>query len=498
MRTLTPETSYGYRVIWFAAVVLGMPLDPWQQWLVIHLGELLEDGRPRFRRALVLVARQNGKTHLCVVLTLFWMFVEKWPMIFGTSTNLEQAAEPWDAAVELAEQTPALAALLPRNAVRRANGQQVLRNSYRSRYKIGAVNEKGGRGKSIDRLIGDELRTHKNYVGYNAAYNAMNARPYGQAVFISNAGDDTSTVLNDLYDAAFDFLTSGDGDDRLGLFEWSGPPGCALDDVHALAQSNPNVGWRNDWDALLGPARQLSLPGAKAEAVAGFRTEILCQRVKNLDSAISEEGWADGRVEGDLSELRGRLAAVVDVSPDLQHATLVLAGVMADDRVRVEVPAVDVPGRGRIVGAWSGPRAVANMQRDLPAMIRKIRPQVFGWLPSGPAAAAAAALKDRKTRGVTAWPPPGVTVAEISAEVAAVCMGLAVEVEARMVVHAGDPLLDAHITGSAKLWREDRWRFERTGDGHCDGAYAVAGAVHLARTLPPPVGKPRIIRARPR
>src|ERR1700742_2146374 len=68
LRRLTPQTSYGFRVIWFAAVVLGQPLDPWQQWLVIHLGELLPDGRPRFRRVLVLVARQNGKTHLCKVL----------------------------------------------------------------------------------------------------------------------------------------------------------------------------------------------------------------------------------------------------------------------------------------------------------------------------------------------------------------------------------------------------------------------------------------------
>lgn len=490
LRRLSPTTSYGYRVIWFAAEVLGMPLDPWQQWLVIHIGELLADGRPRFRQALVLVARQNGKTHLCVVLTLYWMFVERWPMIFGTSTNLEQAAEPWEAAVELAEGTKALSDALPRNAVRRANGQQVLRNTYRSKYKIGAVNEKGGRGKSIDRLIGDELRTHKNYVGYNAAYNAMNARPYAQAVFISNQGDDTAVVLNDLYEGALDFITTGAGDDRLGLFEYSGPPGCRLDDVDALAQANPNVGWRNDWDTLLGPARRLSLPGAPAAAVAGFRTEILCQRVANLDPALNAARWNDSKVEGDLSGLRSRLAACVDVSPDMQHATLVVAGLMPDDRIRVEIPGV-----GAVVGAWSGPTAVADMQRQLPAMIRKIRPQVLGWLPGGPAAAAAAGLKDRKgPRGTGTWPPPGITVAEISSEVSAVCMGLAVEVQALGVVHAGDPLLDDQVTGATKLYLPgDRWRFDRAGDGHVDAVYAMAGAVHLARTLPAPVGKPRII-----
>ena len=39
----------------------------------------------------------------------------------------------------------------------------------------------------------------------------------------------------------------------------------------------------------------------------------------------------------------------------------------------------------------------------------------------------------------------------------------------------------------------DRWRFERKGSGSCEAAYAVAGVVHLARTLPKPLGKPRLI-----
>ena len=61
---LTPETSYGFDVIGFASMVLEEPLDPWQEWAAIHGGELLPDGRPRFRTLLILVARQQGKSHL--------------------------------------------------------------------------------------------------------------------------------------------------------------------------------------------------------------------------------------------------------------------------------------------------------------------------------------------------------------------------------------------------------------------------------------------------
>src|SRR5689334_19115868 len=81
LRPLTPGTSYGFAVIDFARDVLGTPLDPWQQWVVIHAGELLEDGRPRFRTVLLLVARQQGKTTLLKVLSLFWLYVECHPLI---------------------------------------------------------------------------------------------------------------------------------------------------------------------------------------------------------------------------------------------------------------------------------------------------------------------------------------------------------------------------------------------------------------------------------
>ena len=85
---LTPETSYGFDVVTFAAVVLRRPLDPWQRWLVIHAGELLADGRPRFRRVLVIVARQNGKTEVCVVLALFWLFVEAVGLVLLAAVSL--------------------------------------------------------------------------------------------------------------------------------------------------------------------------------------------------------------------------------------------------------------------------------------------------------------------------------------------------------------------------------------------------------------------------
>ena len=75
LRELTSETSAGFSVIAFASDILGIELFPWQRWLLIHALELREDGRFRFRYNVVLVARQNGKSLLSVVLALWFMFI---------------------------------------------------------------------------------------------------------------------------------------------------------------------------------------------------------------------------------------------------------------------------------------------------------------------------------------------------------------------------------------------------------------------------------------
>lgn len=484
LRELTRETSYGFAVIDFARHVLGEPLDPWEEWAVIHAGELLPDGRPRFRQLLILVARQNGKTHLLKVLALFWLFVEQWPLTVGMSTNLDYAREAWEKAAEIAEANEVLATLLPkgrgRGGIRRANGEQCITSVDNCRYKIAASNRKGGRSLSIDRLILDELREHHDWEAWSAAVPAMNARPEAQVFCISNQGDDKSVVLDSLRDAALEFIKTGKGDRRLGLFEWSAPDGADLLDRQAWAAANPNLGYRIDPDAILGPAERAAQRGGEEEA--SFRTEVLCQRVKALDAAVDPGGWADCMEVGSMAELRSRVALCLDVSPDRQHATLAAAAVQADGRCRVEV-----------VASWDGVGATQELRRDLGQWVRKVGPQALGWIPNGPAAALAADLKERKGR-VSPF-PANCTTEEIRAEVSAVCMGLADLVDARQVVHSDDPLLNGHILSASKLWNGDVWRFSRKGEGQCDAAYAAAGAIHLARTLPTPVGRPRILRS---
>lgn len=462
---LTEETSYGFDVEVFARDVLHHPLDPWQRYAAIHGGELLPDGRPRFRVLLLLIARQNGKTELLVILTLFWLFVEVRRLVLGTSTNLSYAQESWEKAVALAEACEALAEAIAPNGIRRANGEQMLRTWEGARYKIAASNRKGGRSLTIHRLIADELREHHDFSAWSAALPAMNAVWDAQAWAISNQGDDRAVVLDSLRKAALSFIETGEGDERLGLLEWSAPDGSRATQIPAIQAANPNLGHRLSLSSILGEARRAEAAGG--EELAHFLTEILCMKVPMLDPAIDGARWTDCLDPGDLSAVRGRVALCFDVSLDGRHATLVAAAVLPDERVRVEV-----------VAAWDDMRV---MRKELRGWVRRVGPRRIGWFPSGPAAAYAAVLDDNAQ---DSWPPEGVEVEGIRAEVPAVCMGFAELVDAKHIAHSDDPLLNAQVPATEKLRQGDAWRFTRRGSGHCDGTYAAAGAVHLARTLP--------------
>ena len=456
---LSPKTSYGFEVEDFARDILKRPLDPWQRHLVIHACELLPDGRPRFRKVLVLVARQNGKTELLVILVLYWMYVERVKLVLGTSTNLDYARESWDKAVTLAEDTPALAKRIPTNGIRRANGEQTLATVYKGRYKIAASNREGGRSLTVDRLVMDELREHHNWDAYNAATPATNAVRGAQVWMISNQGDDKSVVLNALRDQTIEGK-----DSRLGIFEWSSPDGMAANDVDALAMANPALGRRIDIENIIGEAeRALSAGG---EQMATFLTEVHCRRVSLLNPAVDMEKWAECEDDGNMDGLRGSLAMCLDVSLDELHATLYAAAI---DGARVRIDEV---------AEWDGQLAVHEMTRDLPELVERIKPRVLGWFPYGPAAAAAASLAERAD-----WPPRGVELQPMRADVAAVCMGFAEQVRSLTLAHSDDPLLTAHVGAAEKMYHGDGWRFTRKGAGQVDAAYAAAGAVHLARTM---------------
>lgn len=467
LRPLTPETTLGFEAIRFAQEVVGVELLPWQRWWLLHALELREDGTFRFRTVLTLVGRQNGKTTLLKIVALYFMYLGRARVVLGAAQSLDIARESWQGAVELAEDN---AELFPEVAnVRRANGEQCLTLENGARYRITAATRSAGRGLSVDLLILDELREHRDWLAWGALSKTTTARPNALIVGISNAGDDESVVLNALRAAAM-----GGQDDTIGLFEWSAPDDCDLDDVQAWAQANPGLGRTISHQAIRS--------AMSTDPPATFRTETLCQRVDALDAAVDLASWkASKDTSGSLGSVRDRVAVVVDVAPDGQHVTLAGAAVLDDGRVRTEV-----------LDAWASTQAARKALFGPEGLLAKVAPYVVGWFPGGPAAALGpeframekAAEEDIARGGRRRLVPDVVQVS--GTDVGQACQGFADMVSAGRVLHPDDPLLNAHLAGAQKLHSGDGWRFARKGAGHVDALYAAAGAVHVVRTVPAP------------
>lgn len=461
-----PSASWGYDLIDFCALI-GWPLDPWQRWLAIHLGELFPDGSPRYRKAIILVARQNGKTLFTRLLILYWMYIERVSEIVATSTDRAAAKRSWKKVVEMAERTPLLAENLEARHTALQIGEEDFWNTYGSHYRFAAPTRRAGRGDTLPRALLDELREHRNRDTWDAIVPAMNAVADALLVCISNEGDAESVVLHEEHDAAETFILTGEGDPRTFLASWSAPSGTPPDSVEALAQANPGLGHRVQLDALLGQARAAMAAGG--ETLARFRIEIMCQRVDLLEAAIRPEDWNACGVHRDqavdLAEHRRHVALCFDVSEDRSHATLA-AAVTLDGVTHIE-----------IVAAWDGYEARKKLRADLPEWLRRIRPRKCVWFPGGPAAAVADEFAGRRVSNVLMEP--------IRAEdVVRACMGLEEQAAAGHVRHAHDPLLDLHVRQTQQLPQGDGWRFARRGQAPIDASYAAAGAVHAARVLP--------------
>lgn len=351
LRELTPETSKGFEAIVFAEEILDLVLLPWQMWLLIHALELNADGTYRFRTVVLLVARQNGKSTLMLVLALWRMYADGAPLVIGTAQNLDVSEELWGAAVELAESIPELAELIEH--VDKTNGKKALRLTSGERYKVAAASRRGGRGLTGDLILLDELREHQSWDAWAAVTKTTMTRAMAQVWAGSNAGDAASIVLRFLRMAAHLILGDPDGinadaiavevpaefeedaadEDSLGIFEWSAEPGCSIWDRDGWAQANPSMGHIPSMERAIASA-------AKTDPEWVFRTEVLCQWFAGTsDGPFPAGSWLQGTDNESRFADGEPVVACIDVSWDRSLAHIAFAGYRDDGVPHVEVVA---------------------------------------------------------------------------------------------------------------------------------------------------------------
>ena len=343
LRELTPETSLGFACIDYATEVLHKKLYPWQRWELVHLleivGELSGEWRFRFRTALILISRQNGKTVLSEVIASFFLNVLCVDSVFGTSLSLDKAEEVWEAVVQDQESIPELSAELKK--VGRTNGSKRLVLTGLRQYKVGAPTRRAGRGDSNDLVLLDEVREQRDWETWAASVASTNAKPNGMVICFSNAGDPDSVVLRQLRETAIADINGSAANDyggdvdatTLGLFEWSAEDGAATDDIEALAQANPAMGYGYLTERAL-------LSNRKTFPEAKFRSECMCQQVETiLPSPFPDGSWEACLDTASTIAPESNLYYGLDLSADRRWASIGVCGMREDGNYHIEVVA---------------------------------------------------------------------------------------------------------------------------------------------------------------
>jgi len=369
LRELTPDTTLGFEVIAFAQDVLGIKLHPWQKWLFIHALEVIDkpDGSwmLRFRTVVILVGRQNGKTTMGAVLSLFFLYALQCGLVIGTAQDLEQAEDTWSMCVDMAQADEELSEQIAH--VWHTNGAKRLQLTGGRDYRVKASTRKAGRGKSADLVLLDELREHQTWDAYGALSKTGIARESSLLWCISNAGDGSSVVLRHLRMQAHRLLGDPDGivaamgesdikppeedaleDTALGIFEWSADPRLEITDRRAWAQANPSLGYTITERAIRAACAD------DPEDV--FKTECLCQWVTAaITPPFPAESWQDGIDDGSFIAPDSPLTFGVDVSEDRSRASIAVCGLRPDRSYHGELIAYRV-GVGWLQG-WFAERA---------------------------------------------------------------------------------------------------------------------------------------------
>jgi phage terminase large subunit-like protein len=312
-RLQTPTAKGKSRVDEIAelAVKIGMPLLPWQHYVLSDMLTVDKNNMFIKKSNLILVSRQSGKTHLARMRILAGLFLFGEKNILAMSSNRNMALDTFRQVANTIQDNDFLRKQV--RQIRYANGQESITLINGARYEIVAATSDGSRGKTCDFLYIDELRD-VSPESFKAAVPTTRARPNSQTLFTSNAGDYFSESLNTLREKALEYPSP-----TFGFWEYSAPIQ-ARSDIHNRkywAMANPALGYTVTEEAI-----EESIATNTIEATM---TETLCMWIDSQSSP-----WTFGSIEAcSVSELSLPVGAMTilafDVSPSKRAGSLLAA-----------------------------------------------------------------------------------------------------------------------------------------------------------------------------
>jgi phage terminase large subunit-like protein len=433
---------------------IGMPLLPWQEFVINDMCTVDENNMWIRRTLLCLTSRQQGKTHLARMMMLGHMFLFDSPNILIMSSNRSMALDTFRQVAYAIENNDGLSKQVKQ--IRYANGTESIELKNGHRLDVVAATRDGSRGRTASFLYIDEIREITEE-GFRAATPTTRAKPNAQTLLTSNAGDSFSTVLNDLRERAMSFPPK-----TFGFYEYSAPQFAKITDRDAWAMANPALGYTVTEEALE--------EAVATQPIETTKTELLCQWISSTQSPWPHMAVEDA-ADKDLKLSVGPLTIFgFDVSPSRRDGSLCMGQVLEDGRIGVAVleifhsdVSIDEMFVANAIAKWAKvyyPRQIAYDKYTTASIAKRLEAN-------------------------------GLQVTDISGQKGYQASGDLYEALAnKRLVHSGQDELVAHMANCAAKESDASWRIiRRKSAGPVDIAINLSFIVHI---LTQPMGQAQV------
>jgi len=433
---------------------IGMPLLPWQEFVINDMCTVDENNMFIRKTNLLLVARQQGKTHLARMMMLGHMLLFDSPNVLIMSSNRSMALDTFRQVAYTMENNDWMRKQVKQ--IRYANGTESIELKNGNRLDVVAATRDGSRGRSASLLFIDEVREISEE-GFRAATPTTRAKANAQTLLCSNSGDSFSTVLNSLRERAMSYPPKS-----FGFYEYSAPQFAKITDRDAWAMANPALGYTVTEEALE--------EAVATQSIETTKTELLCQWLSS-----SQSPWPHMAVEDaankDLKMSPGPLTIFAfDVSPSRRDGSLCMGQLLEDGRIGVAVleifhsdVSIDELFVANAIAKWAKiyyPRMVCYDKYTTASIAKRLEAN-------------------------------GIQITDISGQKGYQASGDLYESLAnKRIVHSGQDELVAHMANCAAKESDSSWRIvRRKSAGPVDIAINLSFIVHI---LTQPMGEAKV------
>ena len=429
----------------------GQPLQftAWQKWLLRSLYERRDDGRLRYRRALIGLPRKQGKSLLGSAIAVYGMVAgEPGAEIYAVAGDRQQARIIFNEAKSQIQASP----LLTRETKVYRDAVEMPR--FGSVFRVLSSEFRSQAGLNPSLVLFDELWNQKTGDLYDQMSLGSGARLEPLILSITTAGYDLDSVCGQQYQYGKQVAASEVQDESFGFWWWEAPAECSITDRKAWRSANPNIAEgllaQDDLDAATKQTPELA-----------FRRWRLNQWVRTQESWLPIGAWDACRSDAPLDPA---LPVWVGIDMALKHDSIAVA-VAQPQGERIVV-------RARIWNPSDQGVDIAEVEAHLRTLSRTYQVQEFAYDPSFFQRSAEALADD--SLPMTEFPQ--------SAQRMVPACGQAYElIVAGKVAHDGSPSLTDHVLSAAQRMTEQGWRLSKgKSKRKIDGCIALVLALDRA------------------